>query len=73
MTHRVLGIPEGTIVGKDTLDKFKNFTQKDYEIFLEKYKLEMIKYFHAVAENDTTKKKFLTGWINRAKRAHLAK
>lgn len=33
----------------------------------------MIKYFHAVVENDPTKKKFLTGWINRAKRAHLAK
>jgi len=73
MTHRVLGINEGNIIGKTTLDKLKNFTQKDYEVFLEKYKSEMIKYFHAVVEKDPTKKKFLTGWIDRAKRAHLAK
>ena len=71
-THRVLGIHEGNIIGKTTLDKLKNFTQKDYEVFLEKYKSEMIKYFHAVAEKDPTKKKFLKGWIDRAKRAHLA-
>ena len=72
MTHRVLGIPEGNIIGDTTFDKLKKFTQKDYENFLKKYKSEMIKYFHVVAENDPTKKKFLKGWIDRAKRAHLA-
>ncbi|MBO5441139.1 MAG: hypothetical protein J6A09_01050 [Alphaproteobacteria bacterium] len=72
MTHRVLGIPEGNIIGKTTLDKFKKFTQKDYEDFLEKYRTEMIKYFKKVAEADPKKKKFLKGWINRAKRAHLS-
>jgi len=72
ITHRVLGIPEGDIIGKLTLDKLKDYSQKDFEIFLEKYKNEMINYFHKIANNHPEKKKFLKGWINRAQRAHLA-
>lgn len=71
MTHRVLGIPEGNIIGKTTLDKFKRFTQRDYEDFLERYRAEMIKYFYKVVQANPRKKKFLNGWINRAKKAHL--
>lgn len=72
MTHRVLGIPEGNIIGKTTLDKFKRFTQRDYEDFLERYRAEMIKYFYKVVQANPRKKKFLNGWINRAKKAHLS-
>lgn len=72
MTHRVLGIPEGNVIGKTTLDKFKQFTQKDYDDFLEKYRIEMIKYFNKVVQARPEKKKFLKGWINRAKNAHLS-
>ena len=72
MTHRVLGIPEGNIIGKTTLDKFKQFTQKDYEDFLEKYRAEMIKYYNKVVKVAPEKKKYLQGWINRANRAHLS-
>ena len=72
MTHRVLGIPEGNIIGKTTLDKFKQFTQKDYEDFLEKYRAEMIKYYNKVVKVAKKKKKYLQGWINRANRAHLS-
>lgn len=40
IVHKILNLPpKGTIIGKDTLAKFKNFTHVDYENFLEKYKL----------------------------------
>ena len=74
MVHKILNLsPKGTIIGKDTLDKFKNFTHDDYESFLGKYKLEMINYFNKIVENNPSQKKYLKGWINRANRAHLAK
>ena len=71
-THRVLGIPEGNIIGTTTLDKFKSFTQKDYELFLNQYRTEMMKYFYKVVRKEPKKKKFLQGWLNRARDAHLA-
>ena len=71
-THRVLGIPEGNIIGTKTLDKFKFFTQDDYEIFLNKYRTEMMKYFYEVVKRQPKKKKFLQGWLNRARNAHIA-
>lgn len=70
-THRVLGIPEGNIIGTTTLDKFKSFTQKDYELFLNQYRTEMMKYFYKVVRKEPKKKKFLQGWLNRARDAHL--
>ena len=73
IVHKILNLPpKGTIIGKDTLDKFKNFTHEDYENFLEKYKLEMINHFNKIVKNNPSKKKFLKGWINRTNRAHLA-
>ena len=72
--HKVLNLPpNGTIIGKDTLGKFENYTEYDYNQFLEKYRAEMKKHFNEVAQKSPQKRKFLKGWLNRADGAHLAK
>ena len=72
--HKVLNLPpNGTIIGKDTLGKFENYTEDDYNQFLEKYRTEMKKHFDEVAQKNPQKRKFLKGWLNRVDGAHLAK
>lgn len=71
--HKVLGLPpNGNIIGQNTLNIFKNFSQQDYEKFLETFKIEMKKHFTEVARREPQKEKFLKGWLKRANRAHLA-
>ena len=73
-THRVLNLPpNGTIIGNDTLNKFNNFSNIDYEHFLENYKKEMKKYYNNIVEKDKSQYENLNGWLNRANNAHLAK
>ena len=72
--HKVLNLPpNGTIIGKDTLGKFENYTEDDYNQFLEKYRAEMKKHFNEVVQRNPKKRKFMRGWLNRADGAHLAK
>jgi len=73
LTHKVLGIPEGNIIGNKTLNKLKTFTKDDFKDFLKQYQSEMIAHFHQVVKIHPERKKYLQGWINRANRAHLAK
>ena len=72
--HEVLDIPPGgTIIGSTTLGKFENYTDDDYNKFLEDYRSEMINHYNNVASEDPKKKKYLRGWLRRANRAHLAR
>ena len=72
--HRVLDLPpNGTIIGNDTLNKFNNFSNIDYEHFLENYKKEMKNYYNNIVEKDRSQYENLNGWLNRANKAHLAK
>ena len=73
LTHKVLGIPEGNIIGNKTLNKLKTFTKDDFKDFLKQYQSEMTAHFHQVVKIHPERKKYLQGWINRANRAHLAK
>ena len=72
--HNILGIPKSaTIIGSTTLGNFQNYTDEDYNDFLEKYRAEMTKHFNEVVQRNPQKRKFLRGWLNRANRAHIAK
>ena len=72
--HKVLGLPsKGNIIGPATMEKLKNFSQQDYEKFLEQYKQSMLEYYNNIGRNDSTQKGNLKGWLNRANRAHLGK
>ncbi len=72
--HKVLGLPSnGNIIGPATMEKLKNFSQQDYEKFLEQYKQSMLEYYNNIVKNDSTQKGNLEGWLNRANRAHLGK
>ena len=72
--HKVIGLPpNGSIIGKDTLGKLENYTEEDYNNFLEKYRAEMKNHFREVAQRNPQKQKFLKGWLNRANKAHLAR
>lgn len=72
--HKILGLPpKSNIIGSTTLGKFENYTDEDYNNFLEKYKKEMKQHFNEVVQKAPHKQKFLRGWLNRADRAHLAK
>ena len=72
--HKVIGLPpNGNIIGKDTLGKLENYTEDDYNNFLNNYRKEMYKYYYDLVEKDATQKENLRGWLNRADRAHLAK
>ena len=72
--HNVLGIPQDAkIIGPTTLGIFENYTDEDYNDFLEKYRTEMNKHFNEIAQRNPQKQKFLRGWLNRANRAHLAR
>ena len=70
--HKILGNPANSdIIGPVTLEKFNNFTNDDYNKFLNDYRKYMIDYFNAVANANPDSKKYLNGWLNRANRAHL--
>ena len=72
--HKVLDIPPpSNIIGPTTLGKFENYTEEDYNNFLDKYREEMKKHFREVAQKNPQKRKFLNGWLNRADGAHLAR
>ena len=72
--HKVLGLPSnGNIIGPATMEKLKNFSQQDYEKFLEQYKQSMLEHYNNIVKNDSTQKGNLKGWLNRANRAHLEK
>ena len=72
--HKVLGLPSnGNIIGSATMEKLKNFSQQDYEKFLEQYKQSMLEHYNNIVKNDPTQKGNLKGWLNRANRAHLGK
>ena len=71
--HKVLDLPIGNIIGKDTLSKLKQFSKPDYEKFLADYKKEMFEYYKNIVQKDSSQAGNLAGWINRANRAHLAK
>ena len=72
--HKVIGLPpNGNIIGKDTLGKLENYTEDDYNNFLNNYRKEMYKYYYDLVEKDATQKENLRGWLNRADRAHLAR
>lgn len=46
---------------------------EDYEEFLVKYRQEMEEYFYDIVRRDSSQRANLKGWLNRARRAHLAK
>ena len=72
--HKVLDLPpQSNIIGPDTLGKFENYTEEDYNNFLERYRAEMQNHFREVAQRNPQKRKFLNGWLNRANKAHLAR
>ena len=72
--HKVLGLPpNGNIIGSATMEKLKNFSQQDYEKFLEQYKQNMLEHYNNIVKKDPTQKENLEGWLNRANRAHLGK
>ncbi len=72
--HNLLGLPpKANIIGPTTLNIFKNFSDTDYENFLENYRNEMKKHFQNLANSDSKNKIYLNGWINRVNRAHLAR
>lgn len=72
--HRVLDLPPGgNIIGSATLENLKNFSQKDYEDFLVKYKRNMEDYYKNIVLKDETQAENLKGWLNRVNRAHIAR
>ena len=72
--HKVLDLPpQSNIIGPETLGKFENYTEEDYNNFLERYRAEMKNHFREVAQRNPQKRKFLNGWLNRANKAHLAR
>ena len=72
--HKVLGLTSnGNIIGPATMGKIKNFSQIDYEKFLESYKQSMREHYNNIVNNDPSQESNLTGWLKRANRAHLAK
>ena len=49
--HKVLGLPSnGNIIGPVTMKKLKNFSQQDYEKFLEQYKQSMLEYYNNIVK-----------------------
>ena len=72
--HKVLGLhSNGNIIGSVTMEKLKNFSQQDYEKFLEQYRQSMLEHYNNIVKNAPTQKGNLKGWLNRANRAHLGK
>lgn len=72
--HKVLDLPpQSNIIGPETLGKFENYTEEDYNNFLERYRAEMKNHFREAAQRNPQKRKFLNGWLNRANKAHLAR
>ena len=40
--------------------------KKNDSLFVERYRLERVKYYNKIAQNNSNQIKFLVGWINRA-------
>lgn len=40
--------------------------KKNDSLFIERYRLERVKYYNKIAQNNSSQRKFLVGWINRA-------
>ena len=64
-------IRKDTIVLKiDNRKKIDSLTliikKKNDSLFIERYRLERVKYYNGIAQRNSTQLKFLIGWINRA-------
>lgn len=64
--------PCDTIVIKDTVYLEKKYDslqvvikKKNDSLFIERFKLERIKYYNRIAQKNRSQQKFLSGWINR--------
>jgi hypothetical protein len=64
--------PEPIII-KDTVFLTKEYDslqivikKKNDSLFVERYRLERVKYYNKIAQNNSSQRKFLVGWINRA-------
>lgn len=40
--------------------------KKNDSLFVERYRLERVKYYNGIAQRNSSQRKFLVGWINRA-------
>jgi len=40
--------------------------KKNDSLFVERFRLERVKYYNRIAQNNPSQMKFLVGWINRA-------
>ncbi len=40
--------------------------KKNDSLFVERYRLERVKYYNGIAQRNSSQMKFLVGWINRA-------
>jgi len=40
--------------------------KKNDSLFVERYRLERVKYYNGIAQRNPSQRKFLVGWINRA-------
>jgi len=61
------------IIIRDTIYLTKQFDSlqiviknKNDSLFVERYRLERVKYYNRIAQNNPSQMKFLVGWINRA-------
>ncbi len=64
--------PEPIII-RDTIFLTKQYDslqivikQKNDSLFVERYRLERVKYYNRIAQRNASQRKFLVGWINRA-------
>lgn len=56
-----------TIVLTKQYDSLEIVIQKKNDsLFVERYRLERVKYYNKIAQNNSSQRKFLVGWINRA-------
>jgi hypothetical protein len=64
--------PEPIII-RDTIFLTKEYDslqvvikKKNDSLFVERYRLERVKYYNGIAQRNSSQRKFLVGWINRA-------
>lgn len=68
-----LYLPAETIIIRDTIYIEKKYDslvvvikKKNDSLFVERYKLERVRYYNRLAIKNKSQLKFLSGWINRA-------